>query len=105
MAISPQRARSGALPELSEQEQQRLEDIERQIDKQLVSVFGREVKPNEQILSTSVAIKNCPKGELTPAIFANLEARYKALGWGRVSLLESPTNKPPAHYYSVQINV
>jgi hypothetical protein len=105
MAISPQQARLGLLPELLGQEQKLLEDIESQIDKQLVSVFGRKVEPNEQILGTSVAIKNCPKGELTPAIFKNLEAHYKALGWGSVLLLETPQNQPPAHYYSVQVNV
>lgn len=105
MAISPQQARQGILPELSEEEQQRLEDIERQIDKQLASVFSRELKPGEQIMGTAVAIQNCPKGELTPAIFANLEGRYKGAGWGSVLLMETPQNRPPAHYYTVQINV
>jgi len=105
MAISPQQARQGILPELSEEEQQRLAGIEKQIDKQLASVFSQEMKPNEQIRGTSVAIKNCPQGDLTPAIFANLEGRYKSLGWGSVLLMETPQNQPPAHYYTVQIDV
>lgn len=105
MAISQQQARQGILPELSEEEQRHLEDIERQIDRQLATVFSQELRPGEQIMGTAVAIKNCLKGELTPAIFANLEGRYKGLGWGSVLLMETPQNQPPAHYYTVQINV
>jgi hypothetical protein len=86
-------------PELSDREEQRLLDVIGQIDEKLSKAFSVKPKP----VAASFGIK-CPKGELTPAIFANLEAHYKARGWSSVLLYEHPTN-PPDQYYGIQINV
>ncbi|MDT5062748.1 MAG: hypothetical protein QOH63_3207 [Acidobacteriota bacterium] len=86
-------------PELSEREEWRLSDIIEQIDSKLSETFNVEPKP----VAASFPIK-CPKGELTPAMFANLEVHYKARGWRSVLLHEHPTN-PPDQYYGIQINV
>lgn len=87
---------------LSDKEQRRLNDIMRQIDEKISEVFDAEYKPDESPLAVSFSI-NCPKGELTPAMFDRLEDHYKGQGWSRLLLYKHPAN-PPDQYYGIQID-
>jgi hypothetical protein len=95
MAISPAQAKLGTQTQLSDQEQQRLEEIEKQIDTRLAKAF--EDMPDS--IAVSLALDDCPIGYFTPAMIENLVARYKALGWREVIFSSLNTN------YSVQFNL
>jgi hypothetical protein len=92
MAISPAQAKSGAQPRLSEEERQKLEEVERQIDARLTKAF----EDTPGALSVGLALDNCPIGYFTSAMIANLVGRYKGLGWREVVVTEHENN------YSVQ---
>jgi hypothetical protein len=94
MAISPAQARLGTQQQLSDEEKRRLEEIEKQIDARLAKAF----EDTPGTLGIGLALDDCPIGYFTTAMIANLNARYKALGWREVIFTEHENN------YSIQFN-
>lgn len=95
MAISPQPARHGRQPQLSEEELRRLDAVEKQVDERLAKAF----EDTPGTASLGLALDNCPIGTFTPAMQANFIARYTAAGWNAVGVTEHENN------YSVQLNL
>jgi hypothetical protein len=77
MPVNPMQARSSVRRQLTDEEKQQAEELERKLDAKLAEVFG--ANPNSH--SASFSLANTPADSVPPAVLAEVIERYKAVGW------------------------